>query len=207
VWQLAPGLEDSLLEHVPLGGHGTPAARPACAQVRALGRRAAAAGGQLAVARVPRAARVDLVAAATGGRGQTRPVPGMPGAVYPGREAQFDATVRLRRAGRHLIYMRGAFRRKLELKVDGRRVATRRHRLSHDGHYEPLADVELARGSHQVEVRYRPAELAPGSGGPAFPLGPLYVVQPSSPRVDVVPPERAGRLCRERLDWIESVSR
>ena len=207
VWQLTPGLEDSLLEHVPLGGGGEPAARPACAQVRALGRRAAAAGGQLAVARAPRAVRVDMIAAATGTQGHTRRVPGMPGAVYPGREARFDATVRLRRPGRYLIYVRGAFRRELELAVDGRRVATRRHRLSHDGHHEPLGEVELARGSHRVEVGYRPAELAPGSGGPPFPLGPLYVVEPSNPRVDVVPPGQAGLLCGERLDWIESVSR
>ena len=206
VWQLAPGTEDSLLEHVPLGGPGEPSARPRCAQVRALGRRAAAAGGQLAVARAPRAVRVDMVAAAAS-QSQTSPAPDMPGAVYPGREARFDATVSLRRPGRHLIYVRGAFRRKLELAVDGRRVATRRHRLNHEGYHEPLAEVELARGSHRVEIRYRPAVLAPGSGGPAFPLGPLYVVELSNPRVDVVAPRRAGRLCGQRLDWIESVSR
>jgi hypothetical protein len=131
----------------------------------------------------------------------------MPGAVYPASEARFNATVGVRRPGRHLIYVRGAFRRKLELAVDGRRVATRRHRLNHDGYHEPLGEVELARGSHRVEIRYRPAALAPGSGGPSFPLGPLYVVQPSSPRVDLVPPGRATRLCGQRLDWIESVSR
>jgi hypothetical protein len=206
VWQLAPGLEDSLLEHVPLGRTGEPAARPACAQVRALGRRAAAAGGQLAVARAPRAARVDLVAAAAR-QGEASPVPGTPGAIYPGSEARFDVAFTSRRAGRHQVYVRGTFRRELELAVDGRPVATRRHRLSHDGHYEPLGEIELTQGSHRLEVRYRPAELAPGSGGPPLRLGPLYVVEPSSPRVDVVPPARAGRLCGERLDWIESVTR
>jgi hypothetical protein len=206
VWQLAPGREDSLLEHVPLGRGDAPAARPRCAQVRALGRRAAAAGGRLAVARAPRAVRVDLVAAASGSQGQTDPVPGVPGAVYPGKEARFDATITVRRPGPHLVYVRGAFKRELELAVDGERVATRRHRLSHTGYHEPLGEVELARGSHRVEIRYRPAELAPGSGGPSFPLGPLYVVEPSNPRVDVVAPRRAGLLCGQRLDWIESVS-
>ena len=62
VWQLTPGAEDSLLEHIPLGSRRDPAARPRCAQVRALGRRAAAAGGRLAVARAPRAVRVDMAA-------------------------------------------------------------------------------------------------------------------------------------------------
>jgi hypothetical protein len=207
VWQLAPGLEDSLLEHIPLGDSGDPAARPACARVRALGRRAAAAGGRLAVAHAPRAARVDLAAAASGSQGQTQPVPGMLGTVYPGSEARFDANITVRRPGRHLVYVRGAFRRELELSVDGRRVATRRHRLSHSGHYEPLGEVDLAQGSHRLEARYRPAELAPGSGGAPLPLGPLYVVEPADPRVDVVPPARAGRLCGKRLDWIESVTR
>ena len=131
----------------------------------------------------------------------------MPGAVYPDKEARFDASVRVRRPGRYLIYVGGAFRRKLEFAVDGQRVATRRHRLSHAGYYEPLGEVELARGSHRVEIRYRPAVLAPGSGGHAFPLGPLYVVEPSDPHVDVVPPAGPARLCGQRLDWIESVSR
>jgi hypothetical protein len=205
VWQLAPGLQDSLLEHVPLGGPGDPSARPRCGQVRALARRASAAGGRLAVSRVPPPIRIDMLAAST--QGSVDPVPGMPGAVYPGREARFDATVAVRRAGRHLLFVGGSFRRKLEVSIDGRVVSTKRHRLSHDGMYEPLGEVELPRGSHRVEIRYRPADLAPGSGGPAFPLGPLYLVRPSDPEVQVVPVRAARGLCRQRLDWIESVTR
>ena len=63
--------------------------------------------------------------------------------------------------------------------------STRRHRLSHQGHYEPLGQIDLAAGRTASELRYRPAELAPGSGGPAFPLGPLYVVRESNPRIEV----------------------
>jgi hypothetical protein len=147
-----------------------------------------------------------MAAAATGDADQTRPVRGMPGAVYPGREARFDATVRLRRPGTHQVYVGGSFRRELELSVDGRRVSRKAHRLSHAGYHEPLGEVELTRGPHRIEVRYRPAGLAPGSGGPAFPLGPLYVVQAADPGVEVVSPERARRLCGRRLDWIESVA-
>ena len=204
VWQLAPERQDSLLEHFPLGRPGAPAVRPACGQVRALARRASAAGGRLAVARAPVAARVDLTVAATGG--DTAPVPRSPGAVYPGKEARFDTTVDVRRPGPHIVFAGGAFRRRLEVSIDGRRVAGERHRLSHAGHFEPLGEVELARGSHRVAVRYRPATTAPGSGGPAFPLGPLYVVPVASPRVELVAPGSARRLCGQRLDWIESVS-
>jgi hypothetical protein len=206
VWQLAPGLEDSLLEHVPLGRTGDPAARPACGQVLALARRASAAGARLAVSRVPSAVEVDLAAASTAGSA-TRPVPGRAGAVYPGEDARFDATISLRSSGTHLVYVGGAFKRRLDVSFDGRRVSSERHRLSHTGQYEPLGETELARGSHRVEVRYRPAELAPGSGGPAFELGPLYVVPESTPSVELVPPSRARALCGQRLDWIESVAR
>ena len=205
VWQLTPGLADSLLEHIPLGQAGAPAGRPACGQVRALARRASAAGGRLAVSRVPQALGVDMVAASSGG--EARPVPGTPGAVHPGPDARFDATVTVRRAGRHLVYVRGSFKREMVVSVDGRQVSRRRHRLSHEGHHEVLGEVQLSRGSHRVEIRYRPAELAPGSGGRAFRLGPLYLVPATESRVELVSPRNARRLCGLRLDWIESVSR
>jgi hypothetical protein len=206
VWQLVPGLQDSLLEHEPLGSRGSPAGRPACRRVRALARRAAAAGARLAVSRVPPAVRMDLFAGSVGSGG-TRAVPRTPGAVYPGRRARFADTVRVPEGGAHQIYVAGAFRRQVEVSIDGRRVSRERHRLNHAGYYEPLGETELTAGSHRIDVRYRPLPVAPGDGGPAFPFGPLYVVQSSSPRVELVPPARARRLCGQRLDWIESVAR
>jgi hypothetical protein len=205
VWQLAPRRQDSLLEHVPLGGKAGPAVRAPCSQVRALARRAAAAGGLLAAARAPAPSRIDLRAAATGG--DAEPVPRAPGAVHPGREARFDATFVVRRADLHLVSAGGSFRRRLELSIDGRRISSRRHRLSHAGQFEPLGEVELTRGSHRLELRYRPADAAPGSGGRPFALGPVYVVPVSTPRVERLPPSDARRLCGRRLDWIEAISR
>ena len=161
VWQLIPGREDSLLEHLPLGRPGRPAARPACAQVRGLAQRASSAGGRLAVSRVPAALRVDLGRADSGPPGQVRPVPGMPGAVYPGPEAGFEATIRVRRPGDYVFFVGGAFRRELELSVDGRQVASKRHRLSHEGQYEPLAEVDSdTRGN----ASHRPQVPAGGAG-------------------------------------------
>jgi hypothetical protein len=187
VWQLTPARQDSLLEHLPLGSEQDPSARPECARVRQLARRTSAAGAQLAVSRLPPALRA-----------------GMPAQLEPGD--RFDATVQVRRPGDHLIFVGGSFRRELEVTVDGRPISKRRHRLSHTGHYEPLAEAYLSRGPHRIGLRYRAAELAPGSGGQPFRLGPLYVAQASNPRVDVVSPGRARRLCRQRLDWIESVT-
>jgi hypothetical protein len=187
VWQLTPDRQDSLLEHMPLGSMGEPSARPDCARVRALAQRASAAGAQLAVSQVPPALRIE-----------------MPERLVPG--ARFDATIQVRRPGDYLVLVGGSFRRRLEVSVDGRRVSRLRHRLSHAGHYEPLGEVNLPRGVHRVELRYEAADLAPGSGGPAFPLGPLYLAQASNPRIVVVPPGRARRLCAQQLDWIESVT-
>jgi hypothetical protein len=206
VWQLTPGLQDSLLEHLPLGRPGDPAARPQCGQVLALARRAKAAGARLAVSRVPRAVEVDLAGAATADS-DIEQVPGRAGTVYPGKEARFDATIDLPSSGAHLIYVGGAFRRQLDVSVDGRQISSERHRLSHSGHYEPLGEAELSRGAHRLDVRYRPADLAPGSGGPAFELGPLYVVPAADPSVVLASPARARSLCGQRLDWIESVTR
>jgi hypothetical protein len=155
---------------------------------------------------VPPALRVDLAAAVTGEPGETRPVPGIPGAVHPGPEARFDATVQVPRPGDYVIFVGGAFRRRFEVSVDGRQVSSRRHRLNHAGYYEPLGEINLSSGAHRIEIRYRRAELAPGSGGPAFPLGPLYLAQASNPRVLMVPPTRARQLCGQELDWIESVT-
>ena len=204
VWQLAPELQDSLLEHEPLGRPGDPTGRPECSRVRALARRAAAAGAQLAVSRLPHAVRMDLTAASTT---PAQPAARMPGAVFPRREASFTGTVRIAQAGIHQIYVAGAFRRRLEVSIDGTRVTQRRHRLNHAGYYEPVGEARLRPGRHRIEVRYEPVALAPGDGGAAFALGPLYVVQSSDPRIERVGPERARRLCGQRLDWIESIAR
>ena len=207
VWQLAPGLEDSLLEHVPLGRRGEPAARPRVRAVRALGRRAAAAGGRLAVARAPRAVRVDMAAAATRA-GARRPVPGMPGAVYPGKEARFDATVSVRRPGPAPRLRRGrvpARARGLGRRPAGRdqapppqprrvlRAAGRGRagaRLAQGG--DPLPPRRARAGERRPGVPARPS-ICGGALGPARGAGAAR--------------DGRGALCGRRLDWIESVSR
>ena len=176
-------------------------ARPAGQPRRAGGATAVRAG---AGARPPRGRRGRAAGGRTGSPGragrhgggrrrrepsQTRPVADMPGAVYPGKEARFDATVRVRRPGRlsrlrrRCVPARGSSSRSMG---GGSRPGGTASTTT--GTTSRWARSSLSPGSHRVEVRYRPAELAPGSGGPAFPLGPLYVVEPANPRVDVVPP-------------------
>ena len=47
---------------------------------------------------------------------------------------------------------------RLELFVDGRRTGEERHRLSHTGEFEPMGEAQLARGTHEVTMRYGKAD-------------------------------------------------
>ena len=69
----------------------------------------------------------------------------------------------------------GAFRGPLELSVDGRRVARLRHQLNHDGQYTRLTELDLASGTHSLELRYGGPHPPPGSGGAQFAMGPLVL--------------------------------
>ena len=90
--------------------------------------------------------------------------------------------------------------------MDGRRIASERHRLSHTGQYEPLGTVRLAAGRHEVEIDYTTGALHPGSGGPAPSLGPLFFAPRSAQEVEHLSPARARTLCDRSLDWVEAVT-
>jgi hypothetical protein len=77
------------------------------------------------------------------------------------------------RSGGYDLWVGGSFRGRLDAFVDGRRVASPRHQLNHDGQYVPLTQLTLTAGSHVVDLRQKTSALRPGSGGPAWPLGPL----------------------------------
>ena len=79
-------------------------------------------------------------------------MPRLPGAVYPSRRDSFSGTVRVGTAGLHSIYVGGAFRRRLEVTVDGRRVWSGRHQLSHAGYHEPIGRVGLTAGRQVPHV-------------------------------------------------------
>jgi hypothetical protein len=81
----------------------------------------------------------------------------------------------IRRAGGYDLWVGGSFRGELTTYVDGKRIGTARHQLDHAGQYTPLAPVSLAAGPHVVELRRSSPLLQPGSGGAAWPLGPLAV--------------------------------
>jgi hypothetical protein len=108
-------------------------------------------------------------------------------------------------SARYGIWVGGAFRRELEVRVDRVRVSTQRDELSHEGQYIPLGEKLLTAGVHRVTLRYGGADLHPGSGEPPFYLGPLVLAKPSETTLRYVNPRDARSLCGRRFDWIEAV--
>ncbi|HZO58160.1 MAG TPA: hypothetical protein VFB51_00570 [Solirubrobacterales bacterium] len=204
VWQRAPGAEVKVIQHMPLG-YGSLASAPVpCDGVRQLAGLARTQGGQLAVARRPAPARAGLAApAGSGWRADSAEL----GAVIPDGSARQTVSLKAPVSALYDVYVRGSFRGRLQLDVDGRRISSEQHMLSHAGQYEPLGSVRLAAGRHDVAVDYTAPTLRPGSGGPATSMGPLYFAPRSDQRVERVPPARAGRLCERSLDWVEAVTR
>jgi hypothetical protein len=167
-----------VLAHLPLGSATQPGAPAPCAQVRQLAQTASAAGGSLVA--VPR----DPVLDASSG--------------------VVDVPAR----ARYSAWVGGSFRGRVELVVDGRRIATARHQLNNAGQYTPLGSVVLTPGRHAVALQVGGADLHPGSGGPMLLPGPGPVLLSSDSDAAApvaVDPAQATRLCGRRLDWVEAI--
>ncbi|MEA2211138.1 MAG: hypothetical protein QOF83_1086 [Solirubrobacteraceae bacterium] len=204
VWQRAVAPSSTVLEHVPLGTDLQPAAVPACRDVLRLGGVAAASDGRLATVIRPAVAVVNLASAVLPASWQ--PVSGDPGAVYPARTGVAESGMSVPVSGRYGFWMAGSFRGRVELWVDGRRLATAQDHLNHPGVDTPLGDADLATGVHDVQLRYSAADLRPGSGGPPFALGPLVMSRFTAELpVSYVQPANARSLCGKSLDWLEAV--
>jgi hypothetical protein len=83
--------------------------------------------------------------------------------------------VKVARPGRYELWVGGSFRGRVSTLVDGRKIGSARHQLSSEGQYVSLGELMLERGPHTVELRQTSSRLSPGSGGPAWPIGPLVL--------------------------------
>lgn len=184
VWQ-RPAEVVALAARLPLGGRLDPYGRPDCARVAEL-----ASGGDLVAASGPAPLVVGLAGAHAAG---------------PAAAGTLAATVAVPRRDRYEIWLRGSLRPRAELVVDGRAVGEVRHRLENEGGYVRLASASLGRGRHRIELRIGGADLHPGSGGSAGPVGPLSLSAggAASSRLVRVPASSYERLCGRRWDWIE----
>jgi hypothetical protein len=202
VWQRADA-PSGVVEHLPLGDalHATAPAR--CRDVLRLAREAGPGGRLAAAVRGPEPIVVDLPSATRPSAWQ--PVPTATGAVSPATAGSVQTLVHVPSAARYGIWVGGAFRRELIVRVDGEEVSTHRHELSHSGQYAPLGQALLTAGVHRVALHYGEADLHPGSGDPPFYLGPLVLARPEDVSVRYVSGPDARSLCGEPLDWIEAL--
>jgi hypothetical protein len=202
VWQ-RPEATARVAEHLSLGDSVEPTGKARCAEVRRLARRVGPRG-RLAAVSLAKPALVELARLAH--PPSWRPDGGNPRLLVPGDSGRIAASLRVRRRGRYVPWLGGAFRGLVEISVDGRLVHERRHALSHAGQWEPLGTATLGAGHHRVELRYTEGGLHPGSTGEPFPVGPLALSAdgPGSV-VRYTPARRASELCGRRLDWIEAL--
>jgi hypothetical protein len=128
------------------------------------------------------------------------------GELVPAGAGTVTALVPVPTAGRYGIWLGGSFRDRLEVDVDGRRVATLRNQLNYGGQYTELAEVTLRPGAHDVALRYGGPDLHPGSGGVQFGMGPLVLSRTTAEvPVTYVPAANARSLCGHSLDWVEAL--
>ena len=117
------------------------------------------------------------------------------------------AEVEVSRPGQYEVWLGGSLKPRAVLYVDGEEAGEARHVLNNRGGYVALGEAALDRGTHEVELRVDGADLHPGSGGDAGPLGPLLLsrAEAADSRLVRVPSQDARELCGARWDWIEAV--
>jgi hypothetical protein len=126
-------------------------------------------------------------------------------AIYPTTQGEIATSISLIQRGHYALWIGGAFRRKLDVLVDGKLVASQRDELSHANQYLPLGSVTLSAGIHSVTIRYGKADLHPGSGDPPFYLGPFVLAPPAKESVRYIAPADAQSLCGKSVDWVEAL--
>jgi hypothetical protein len=193
---------DGVAEHLAFGGEHDAAAVPRCADLRALGRRAAGAGGRIVAALRPASVVVPLTREGAPqdwySSGPEALVPTAPGTTTVGVEVPV--------AGRYDVWLGGSFARGIDVSVDGKEVGSLRDERQDESQQLRAGEVELTAGGHTVELTSPSGGLRPGAGDDSLPVGPL-VLRPRAPAPSAaaLPPERAAELCGQALDWAEVV--
>ncbi len=205
VWQRPAAPSTTILQHLPLGDFADPAAKPACAEVRNLAR---LAGPHGTIAAVERAPTVVASLAQSTHPGTWVPTEAGSPDLVPHGPGTAQLQVNVPRAGRYGLYLQGSVRNRLTLLVDGTEVGSVEQQLNEARQFLYFGQTQLAAGSHEVELVYQGQTLAPGSGGPPEPIGPLVLraTQLRELMARKLPASRAGELCGRRLDWMEALA-
>jgi hypothetical protein len=214
VWQrkLLPG---PLVAHLVLGGRGQPVSKPKCKDVLAVARRAGPAG-TLVYSERPLLDEASIAPAPvwtshTAGASVPRKF----------RSGSVKGSFRVPAAGRYGFWVSGTFYRRVQLRIDGRPIASPRREwnLSYPN-YVFLGGSAISKGRHSIEVRYGDeGGLHPGIGGHAtvapglgvaplveFGFGPLVFTRENPAwKLTSVKPSQARSLCNKTMDWVEAI--
>jgi hypothetical protein len=204
VWQRPQNVEGAIAEHLPLGNFEDPAAEPECTQVEQVASLAGPDGTVLASERAP-----TITASLTEGAYPPDWTPTEPGSpdLVPNGAGTVRLQVSVLHGGRYELYVQGSVRNRLRLEVDGVEVGSVEEQLNASRQFLSLGEADLSAGVHDVSLVLDGQTLAPGSGGPPEPIGPLVLnpVSNENPPVRSVPASRATALCGRYLDWIEAI--
>jgi hypothetical protein len=125
----------------------------------------------------------------------------------PPLSGSLDVATNLPAGGRYTAWLAGDWYGNATVRVDGRKVGSKREELNWPGLFTDLGTIELSPGPHRVRITVDKGGWHPGSGGDSFSFGPLTLSLLDTRRdeVDSLPPSQARSLCGRRLDWVEAV--
>lgn len=198
---------------VPAGTWDNPAGIVPCPDIRALAT-TAPQPRQLAVAGAGVQVDVNLTA---GDVPEDWGQDAKSGKIWPNSSGEATYQVNVPQDGSYYLMLRGGFFGRVRLAVDGAEVFDQRHHLTWNGHGVMGPQIPLTAGTHTVTLTYNRDWWAPGSGGQrgmsdqklhAWSLGPLFLGTQTAANTPVttVPATQWRSLCRQRVDWIESLS-
>jgi hypothetical protein len=201
VWQRPEEGFARPLVHLPLGTESDVVATPPCRQLQRLAAQVPR-GGRLVAAQQPPVTALrlgDLADTAGWEPAGERLVP------RGGGDASGEIVVP--RAGAYEVWLEGSVRGATEVEIGSQSLGPVRNRLNNSDHHVGFGTAGLAAGSQPVRVSHGGGDLHPGSGGDAFPLGPL-VLEPAGPAdagLLEIEPGRVQAACGRPLDWVEAL--
>ncbi|HEX5610065.1 MAG TPA: hypothetical protein VFX45_08240 [Solirubrobacterales bacterium] len=204
VWQRPASAGPEIAEHLPLGGFEQPGAVPDCGEVQRLAALAGPGGSLAAPVRLP-----NLVGSLADSSHPADWVPTEAGSpdLIPLGAGTAELTLNVTRAGRYGFYLQGSVRNRLAVVLDGVEIGAVEQQLNESQQFLYFGTALLSSGLHEIALVLDGQSLAPGSGGPPEPIGPL-VLGPTAnqdPPMLEVPTAAAQTLCGKQLDWVEAL--
>lgn len=116
-----------------------------------------------------------------------------------------DSGFTLSHSGRYGIWLEGSFSGRVDVYIDGHRVASLRSELSHNDGPVPVATRVLGSGHHTVLTTEPGADLSPGSAVAPTIVSILLGPARTSPRLIRTTAAHPGALCGRNLQWVDEL--